>query len=361
MIFGNPVERALWFCLVAGMITLAAYLGVMYFSKYTERGVRIERRFRDVETLDIPGITLCENLQEKMACYNNIYLFNRPLRRIGVCEERASFVVIDENSCLLNCDMNYNSTVPGCVILNTHNSQKQRLKNEYPIKVRLIIQTSSDLSVFVGDVTNDVIYHSQLSSKLLKMRGRGNIIQLKDKTRIERLPKPFLSNCSNGVGIENFFSDIYSQRSCIQSCFMREMFDKCGTVIDRWNKFLTLDMKRRISAAQNVTSCLSHHLDQFFKYIIPDRCECPLACSEVVLESDILEKINGDPSIIGMELSAKFLSMEEMSVEEIPEYTFYDFLAEMGGLVGVLVGMSIISVLEVLVYFVLHITKLFLR
>ena len=61
----------------------------------------------------------------------------------------------------------------------------------------------------------------------------------------------------------------------------------------------------------------------------------------------------------GIELSVHFSSMEEVTIEEIPDYTFYDYLAEMGGLVGILVGMSVISIIEVLLYLILNLVYAF--
>ena len=365
VIFGNPVERALWFCFVVGMITLAVYLGIVYFSKYAKRDVRVEKRFRDMRELDIPAITLCDNLHERMTCYNNTYLLDPDSigkrESVGSCEEPFSFFVTIDDYNYIEIEA-HNPTMPGCFVINNiQGSRKQRLKSEYPIKVRFVFPPigRSHLSVFIGNVTDDVIYHTQLSSKLSKTRS--NVIQINQKTRIKRLSMPFQSNCTYGMGIENFFSEKYVQRSCIQSCFMREMFDECGTVIDRWYRFLTLEMKVEINKTHNETACLSHHLNQFFKYIVPDYCVCPLACDEVVLDGEVINKVNSDLSRMETEVSVHFLSMEEVSEEEIPDYIFTDYLAEMGGLVGVLVGMSVMSVLEVLVYFVLHMIRLFYR
>ena len=369
---GNLFESIFWFIWVAGMVSFAAYLGHIYYTRYESREFRVEKRITDVKEITMPAITVCDKIDKSISCFNNRSLyssnedihhcsnFTRPtISFIGPCEE---------------CNYDLSDRFQGCIMINGNGSRKQRMKDEYPIAVSLLLKTDpKGLSFFMDDQewiknSNDVIYHSKLPPFFDNYyRANIKVIQIKEKNHMSRLPKPFLSNCTVGDGIENFFSEKYSQQSCIQSCFLREMFDNCGTVIDRWQPFLTQEMQGRIRLNNSTSRCITHHLNHFFAYKIPAQCDCPAACDEVEFENKYLFTDKRPSSLpkssaqdgynLIVDLLVRFRSLEEVTSREIATYTFFDFLAEFGGIVGILVGMSIISVIELLVYFMLQVLK----
>ena len=355
--YGNPLERVLWFILVAVMTSLAIYLGVVYFTKYSIRDVRIERRVSDINELTIPVITVCDSIRDKIACFNNKTLLSEERYRARSCGEPIKFDAGFHEICP-NC---FDKLAPECITLNLNGTKKQHLKNQR-VELGTLFSRSdhSRVTIYIGEIHNDVIYHSilPLDGSILTFKNVW-FIEIKQKTYINRLPIPFPSKCKTNNEIENFFATSYSQQSCIQSCFMREMFTDCGAVIDRWQPFVTIEMKKKTKKKLNITECLSYHLSRFLKYVIPAGCNCPVACEEVDFEIELTPFFEGDDH--ALHLFAYYRSMEEVSEKEIPQYTLIDYIAEMGGLVGVLAGMSAISVVEVLVYCLLHIMIAFIR
>ena len=368
---GNPFESIFWFCWIAGMVSFAAYLGHIYYSRYANNEFRLETRIKDVKEITMPALTVCDKIDKSISCFKNKSLYNsdEDIYCVNSTHLPISFIQPCEN-----CSYDLSDSFPGCITINGNASRKQRMKEEYPIAVSLLLNTDpKDLSFFMDDQewiekSNGVLYFSKLPPFFDDYYTANiKVIVIKEKTRISRLPKPYLSNCTAGNGLENMFSKKYSQQSCIQSCFMREMFDNCGTVIDRWQPFLTQEMKRKVLPNVNTTRCLRHHLNNFFEYQIPKRCDCPSACDEVEFENKYLftdkrpsslpQSSLPDGYTSMVDLLVRFQSMEEVSSQEIATYMLSDFLAELGGIIGNLVGMSVISVIELLVYIVLQVLK----
>ena len=349
-------------------MSFAAYLGMEYFTRFSNRDVREEKRFRDTNELTIPTVTLCGDIRERITCFSNKTLFTDKYYSElfstyyykGSCEKPGR--MFSGHGLCPTCKLQEHPIIHECAVVNLEGSRKQKSSSDYTVVASIEHTHDVIVTVYIGNVTNDVIYHLHLLQEIEFLQYEDlfqpRIIEIKEYNSISRLQKPFPSNCSDGAGIENFFSLQYSQQSCVQSCFLREMFDNCGTVIDRWQPRLTTEMKGKEQQLLNASSCLSYHLTRFIKYLIPHRCNCPVACREIEYESEIITQSRTVPNR-GIELSVHFSSMEEVTIEEIPDYTFYDYLAEMGGLVGILVGMSVISIIEVLLYLILNLVYAF--
>ena len=363
IIHGKPVECIFWFILVAGIISVVLYSCNTYYSKYTNNEFRIENRAKTLNEITLPAIIICQNIRDSLKCFNEKPLLETN-KGFSCSKSSKTYSILFDKSCQecsdhIRSDINSskNVTFPGCTRVNMKGLISQRVKSEYPIEfsVKLINQEEcTPLSLFIEDQTfikgsSDVIYYSQLPSNV-KLCKYNNplVIGFKQKTYVKRLPTPYSSDCTFGEGIENFFSTYYSQSSCIQSCFLREMFNNCGTVIDRWKPFLTKDMRLKLNEGVNSTDCLSHYIGLFFKYDIPKTCFCPSACVETEFKTQVYK---GTGYLVpGLQFRIRYTSKKVMYIEEIPSYTFFDFLAEMGGVVGVSVGMSVVSVLEIVIY-----------
>ena len=127
-----------------------------------------------------------------------------------------------------------NKTIQNCVAL------KQGLLFEHG----LTVAWNGVLSVYVVTTDHskailDLTYHSALPIIQGSLGFQRLILSIDETITKRRLPHPYPSNCTFGKGIENFFSTSYDQQSCIQSCFMRQMFHECHAVVDRWKPFMT--------------------------------------------------------------------------------------------------------------------------
>ena len=88
--------------------------------------------------------------------------------------------------------------------------------------------------------TRDVIH-----GKRINIKNTGVYEVELQKKIYDRLPSPYPSNCSDGDGIENFFTKRYSEEACQQSCQLRKIYPKCGAVFDRWAKICDSTNEKR--------------------------------------------------------------------------------------------------------------------
>ena len=169
------------------------------------------------------------------------------------------------------------------------------------------------------------------------------------KKQIERQPLPYPSNCSHGENIDNFFTTTYSREACIQSCNLKKMLRLCGTVVDRWKQFAESELKlyesiRNKQTEKEIRHCLKRFL--YFPNTTDLQCDCPFACKET--RSDLSVNL-GRESIYAYVFQFRHYPLETTLVKEIPDYPIEKFLADIGGLVGLLCGMSILSLLEIVI------------
>ena len=267
------------------------------------------------------------------------------------------------------CSVNSKFGVPA---IYTISRGKDHLINvKYDIKSCLVIDgesnsTLQDLNVLLGwnGELSIFLFTSNIAYSLLDVPYHARLFYLQSDVEIgientivtKRLPSPYVSQCTEGEGFENFFGANYDQESCFQSCFMREMFDRCGTVVDRWKPFMTADMLQgtKNMKTRDTQVCLAGILKKYLHLEIPKKCYCPVSCCETEYEysSNSLYEMyrrHADYSNI-KRVHIRHVNKRVTHVEEFPAYTVYELLSNLSGIVGVLMGMSIISIIEVFVY-----------
>ena len=139
------------------------------------------------------------------------------------------------------------------------------------------------------------------------------------------------------------------------------MLQKCGALNELWLKYLPLDLKkmythRNVSQTdQQIRKCLHNFIFGFS----PD-CKCNDVCEETVFKADV-DKINEEYPKNPCRIEVFFNELQITKITEMPAYDRTRFMADIGGLIGLLVGMSMLSVFEVLACFVLYLANLVLR
>ena len=134
---------------------------------------------------------------------------------------------------------------------------------------------------------------------------------------------------------------------------MRQMFDECHTVVDRWKPFMTESSHEENSDLQR--SCLKFMLHKFAVLDLPDHCYCPLSCVQRTFEISFSEKtvgildIGSGYSHIGIIELIFNRWHKHLIITDVPAYTGYDLLSDISGIVGMFVGMSSLSILEIII------------
>ena len=143
---------------------------------------------------------------------------------------------------------------------------------------------------------------------------------------------------------------VHSQSLCHQSCHAKHMYDICGDVPEYWRQYLPLNEKEHNAKSikneteQNTRNCLY----DFFESVSRIPCKCPKLCEETVYRATLKKTADYKKRILTF-LTVYFEKQEIAERTELAAYDRTRFLADVGGLVGLLVGMSLLSVFEFLV------------
>ncbi|XP_001199295.4 degenerin deg-1 [Strongylocentrotus purpuratus] len=194
----------------------------------------------------------------------------------------------------------------------------------------------------------------------------------------ERLTKPH-GNCSDGTQT-NFTSEeyTYTTRACVKSCVQQHIFNKCGCVTD-------IMMNDTICSPRNRTEQMCRQAIEQFFHEGQLECFCPIACKETHFvtavtsdlwpseryETHLKSRLTNEKAtriLQNIEQTRKNLArvriyFEELNYEQMiqkPQYTFESLLGGIGGLLGLYIGFSVITICEVGVL-VLDIVKYLFR
>ena len=125
----------------------------------------------------------------------------------------------------------------------------------------------------------------------------------------------------------------------------RKMIQECQNVPDQWKKFRSEREKVNNKTDQQIRLCLYISKVKFRN--IP--CDCPPPCSERQMQ---VTHQYYKPHYLtkDWEIYFNFQSKMVTHVREFPSYTISKFLSDIGGALGLFVGMSCLSVLEIVVF-----------
>ncbi|XP_041464490.1 degenerin deg-1-like [Lytechinus variegatus] len=181
----------------------------------------------------------------------------------------------------------------------------------------------------------------------------------------QRLPDPH-GNCTDGTKT-NFTSTeyAYTTRACIKSCIQQHLLGRCDCVTD-------ILMNDTLCSSRNRSQQVCRQaIEQFFhEGELP--CNCPVACRETLFvtavtsslwpseryESHLKTRLTNEKAkriLENVEQTRKNLArvriyFEELNYEQMiqnPKYTIESLLGGIGGLLGLYIGFSVITICEV--------------
>ena len=214
------------------------------------------------------------------------------------------------------------------------------LKHDPPF----IIAVVHDPKIAELDMTNRVVIED------------SNIYELKiDKTLIKRLPDPFPSNCTYGKS-HDFFPGKYTRRNCLESITYARMYMECGGVLDYHRKFIPEELKEKYGKSNKSISEMVRCIEQFSQKEVTDIKECPFPCEEIeytTMPTFHSQSPKDDPKPT-FRLHIQYHRVDSYkSIEEKQLVTWDQVAGEVGGLVGLVIGASFISIIEIVFYFFL--------
>ena len=202
--------------------------------------------------------------------------------------------------------------------------------------------------------------------------GVHSMVTLKKKvTKLK--PAPYPSKCVKNVSdIKlNIFPGSYNTQNCLVSCSVYYCYKHCGSVPASLRQYFpTVSFPNIKIANVDTGECIIKHEEEFYRNKT-NLCDCPLPCREVVHDTVIsvskvptcdkksYSAIDTTGSFLKISVSYDDLVYADISEEE--SYSSTELMGEVGGLVGLYLGASLFSIVEIVLVVSLVVTTKFKR
>ena len=264
-----------------------------------------------------------------------------------------------------------------CYIFNPNGAVYQKRAGKlYGLSIKLLV----DKSAMIPSQGVYVTVHSYDEFPFPTLNGIGlspgfsSIISLKKRT-IRRQPSPYPSDCTYGGEEKLFYPGKYTVNNCELSCTEAEAIKRCGLPISAMTPvYLSNETKTMLLKHSNVSSakkCLFQ--PGMVNSLLEIECYCRLPCQEIHYEKSLsfvkwpnghvlhqyakqilranISDNNAEKSLRNrlFELHIYFEEMSNEVITELPEWTLTKLLSDIGGQMGIWLGASVFSVIELLV------------
>ncbi|XP_071950188.1 acid-sensing ion channel 1-like [Antedon mediterranea] len=178
------------------------------------------------------------------------------------------------------------------------------------------------------------------------------------------LPHPYSSKCT---GKELQYTGTYTKALCIEECRFDYVVAKCGCKLTNM-----IGDVPECTVLQTINCG-----DAAYNRFVSDRnvsCDCPVACDQLTYEPRTSSTLWPDPATIQLfenndgytkdyvrenilQVSISFEDLDMTVVELVPSYSVTQLLSELGGNMGLICGMSLITIVELLDFVIVAILQ----
>lgn len=187
----------------------------------------------------------------------------------------------------------------------------------------------TDLRVFVGDNYADSF------PKVLDQAPLGLTSQVFIKIPVieKKLGEPH-NNCREST------NESYHQRNCIETCIYREIKNKYNCTFN--SLFAISDLKVCNGPVLNQSTTFK---DEFYRGC---EMECPNACESTGFSTEYFSRLT--PLKTSFEFSV--LDFASLHIKQIPKLNEFSIISNIGGCMGLFMGISFLSMVEVIEYII---------
>ena len=392
MFTGRPLERLFWFFVLVAVLGFVGFKVYGSHQQYSSNQFRTEIREVDADNFTFPEIVFCSwQLMDKFSlpCYKGIRLDidfgscpNNTIKFEAKIEDDDDHgppeegEIRDRNDWGKKVETTEAYFRPDtCVGINvssmfTGKRKSNKVSKHLYLDIKGLPEYITDLKKSRFFVTTD----EYTTNREISI-GR-HIFHVSHVKIINRLRAPFKSNCSNGEGDVNVFPEPYTRQKCKRTLKFKELLKYCSAVPDYWQQFVKphhqkgWDFEGCNRTSENILWCFLRHMP---KNDIDVPKKCPMPCRETVFEIDIeTEKLydqnriddhKRDPSDPRLSILPRFdVEFEDQRITEItevPVYTMDDFFSDVGGWLGLLAGVSFLSLVEIVAFIFGSLTEKF--
>ena len=369
---GKPMERKFWIISFIAAIAFSSYILYLLCSKFLNNETVTDINIVFKNKLQLPSITLCSKdiHKTKSICYKGNYSYTRNRRNITEpCHNTTNITMWRIHICQhfggdeIICSKSYKKILGGmCITLNPEGILYQGLPNRAGHVVyrftHLLRKRTNNVDRSFG--YPHIYIHRHDERILVNYKGHFNFLHPGkqyqfgiSRQEITRLEAPYRSNCTSRKPANiDFFPGDYSIASCRETCFVVDMMRKCGAVNDLWAQYIPNDVAekyQRNNSDLEKRLCISRFMRVDY-LAAPKNCsDCPMPCKQTIFNLEQTEIHPLYPNRF-TDLRLFYQDLRYMQIEETPAYSGSQLIADFGGMLGLLAGGSLLSVVEILIF-----------
>ena len=340
---GRPLEKSFWAVTMVLIILFTSFMVYRNAKRYASYDSKTKIWEEMTPERALPVITICpsSNAMSNFFCYNN-----KPLSTNAKTLQSCNKTKTKRHGMWFLNGSNY---VAGkylgndCYALNKNRTIKLSVGGEYQYVIFDAPLVSGMVMIFQSQEEfrnrKEHIYLTQFNHILLLDKGKYKIY-IKEK-HVSSLPRPYMSNCTDGSVESNIFSDKYTYDSCRETCMYNSMYRECNDTIDIWKKYNSHD----IPTYNNNTSqegCIRNFVEQAKKGKFP-KCDCARACKESIYTATATKLISEKKWMLFL-----FIKDAVTNVELVPDYPLESFMGSLGGVLGL--SGKIMATLQLMIF-----------
>ena len=235
-----------------------------------------------------------------------------------------------------------------CIVINANG-----LFEQSDIVSQMSVMTSinsTDLPIFFYMSTEDWKYgHSTHMTRLEELSRYSFTLE---KTIYRQLPEPY-SECVEDNSSEalssSMLSGIYTHAKCVATCNIHEDLHKCGTIKNVQKMFMRDDEYKnqlRNSTIEDLEKCTGGRKES--KRVKECRKNCRQPCQREKFH--VHERFHSGVRSNMLAVDVSFTELMETVIVDQPIYDEQTLFANFGGTLGLMTGMSALSLIEMFVW-----------
>ena len=349
---GNIMEKMFWAIAMLGVIGFALFMVHGYIKRYLSFDLRTEIRNIESPILPLPTMLFCfpKTKFRRLGCYQGVNLFRG--KSCNISEAQSTELTYHNFTTGETKFAKYIGD--GCHVVNENGSlswtgagSTMELKIKAPSSHSKVDFTAISTEEYKSR-KEKVLYVERIPLSLKRGYYDLSILQ----TDYIRLPHPYATNCTNQNLSPNPFSVLYSRTTCMQSCLMRIWLSECGDVPDIMQRYIIKGTHPFSNTSQkDRRKCMGKAWTKMNTLF----CSCPLACHQKKYEPVI--KMTKPHNKTDWSITIVNEDSKITKIIEVPDYTLEDCLGAVGGILGLAIGASSLSVVELVVYLGLFLVK----
>ena len=348
----NIAEKVFWALSMAFVFGFALFMVIGYAKRYLLYDMRTEIRYVESNFIPLPALVICLRapLIEAMSCYRNKSFIS------GLqCNIRAAQSTILQYNNFTSGEIKHAKYIGnGCYSINENGSLSLAGTGS---QLGLLFNSSLSVDKYLSIYTispEDYIDRKEkvfYDDNQITLQPGEHMIDIK-QTQIKRLPHPYPTKCTDQHFLQNT-SIKYSRPNCFQWCIKSRWLEKCGDLPDYVQ---THDIKASPPPFKDTTYANRRDcLNKVWNHLNYATCGCPPPCKETFYTTRIDTFKELDNNIWYAYISNKYSKITK--IVEFPDFTIEDCLGSVGGILGLAIGASSLSVVELFVYFILYVIR----